>query len=106
MTTPHLPEHVEKRFDNLFDSHWTPDTAPKGSNRDIKSFIAEETEKAREDERRVIGEECERIRKMGGEFGFCKHCKLHKGDYEHDFGKCAGHDEALTSIQDFIGKRK
>ena len=47
-------------------------------------------------------ERLEGERKMGGEFGFCKHCKFHKGDYEHDFGTCASWDKALDKAIEII----
>lgn len=49
-------------------------------------------------QRTALRTKVEGMRKMGGEFGFCKHCKFHKGDYEHDFGTCAAHDKALDQI--------
>lgn len=49
-------------------------------------------------QRNQIREKIEGMRKMGGEFGFCEHCKFHKGDYEHDFGECAKHDKILDEI--------
>src|SRR3990167_7699292 len=48
--------------------------------------------------------ELEGEKKMGGEFGFCEHCKLHKGDYEHDYGTCNAYDSALNLAQEKLRK--
>lgn len=48
---------------------------------------------------KYLQSEVERLEKTlirNEEFGFCKHCPFHKGDMEHDFEKCAGHDKAIS----------
>ena len=67
---------------------------------DIKSFLQTELSDLLEE----LVKEIEGERRMGGEFGFCEHCKLHKGDYEHDFGTCASYDKALSLAVDKIKK--
>lgn len=62
---------------------------------EIKSFI----EQAIKAEREYLIGIIEGMKKMGGEFGFCEHCKLHKGDYEHDYGTCASYDKALSDLK-------
>lgn len=57
-----------------------------------------ELARARLAQKSALRAKIEGMRKMGGEFGFCKHCKFHKGDYEHDFGTCAAHDKALDQV--------
>src|SRR3990167_9602445 len=53
---------------------------------------------SRQKTKEEITEKIKEMKKMGGEFGFCEHCKLHKGDYEHDFGTCSAYDKALDDV--------
>ena len=64
----------------------------------IKSFISSHLKALLES----LVSELEGEKKMGGEFGFCEHCKLHKGDYEHDYGTCNAYDSALNLAQENI----
>ena len=93
-------EQIEKEFDDEFVfknkrqdgvvayEEWLSEY----SCEEVKSFLKQSFIK-------YLQSEVERLEKTlirNEEFGFCKHCSFHKGDMEHDFGKCAGHDEAIS----------
>ena len=96
---PNLPEKWEEAFDkkveklNLRDYPYNIDKLKSF----IRNLLAQRDAELRE---KIDG-----MKKMGGEFGFCKHCKFHKGDMEHDYGTCAGFDQALSDLKTFINKK-
>lgn len=67
-------EGWEKEFDNIFDSHWNPSEAPKGSNSDVKNFIRSEIQKAKAEgyeegfiagQKHAFGVDRERVKEEG-----------------------------------------
>jgi len=84
---------ILKDFDEKIDDIW--DDIPDLAKDDIKSFISSHLAELLQG----LILEIEGEKKMGGEFGFCEHCKFHKGDYEHDHGTCNAYDSALNLAQ-------
>lgn len=94
-------EQIEESFDEKFlcdcenpnrECYQDDDCTVREMRGDLKSFLKQSFIK-------YLQSEVERLEKTlirNEEFGFCKHCPFHKGDMEHDFGKCAGHDQAIS----------